>query len=185
MSDKLKQLYLLHDQSSWVQYQREVATSLAVGQDPGVVAFAAEPSQFPCLAASVMRPADPTPANDFCKYMVNCCFVYPQDAALLVDAKGQMEDSILSGSVGSLQPVSSYEEYDELQAEYGPTQTGVLLLALVNEMDAVGALSRDKLLAEVDWVNDWLHVNQAENIEDGNLADVLRRMWEDKDAFAN
>jgi hypothetical protein len=185
MSDKLKQLYLLHDTASWTQYQREVSTSLAAS-GPGTVAFVAEPSHFPCLAASVMRPADPTPANDFCQYLVNCCFVYPQDAARLVDAKEQLDDSILTGALGSLvepDPVDYNEAaIQEDEEQYGPTQTGVLLLALVNEMDAVGALDRKKLLREVDWVNNWLEENQATNIEENTLAGVLRRMWEDKDA---
>jgi len=184
MSDKLKQLYLLHDPASWTQYQREVSTSLSVAGKPGTVAFAAEPNHFPCLAAAITRPADPTKANDFCEYVVNCCFVYPQDAARLVNAKEQMEDSILNESLGSLADPVDYnmaakQPDDE---DYGPTQTGVLLLALVNEMDAVGALDREKLLKEVDWVNDWLKDNQANNIEENTLAGVLQRMWKDKDA---
>lgn len=184
MSDKLKQLYLLHDMASWAQYQREVSSSLPTGGKSGAVAFVAEPSQFPCLAAAITRPADPTKANDFCQYLVNCCFVYPQDAARLVDAKEQLDDSILGDSLGTLGDPVNYNEAAVQQddEQYGPTQTGVLLLALTNEMDAVGALDREKLLKEIDWVNDWLQANQTTNIEENTLAGVLRRMWKDKDA---
>lgn len=182
MHEKLKQLYLLRDQSSWGHYCREMTSWLASGQDPEAVSFAEEPRKFPCLVASIVRPADSSQASDFCKYTVNCCFVYPQDAVCLLDAAEQAEGITFSSDNGVTRPDSATGRSEAEPAEYSPTQTGVLLLALVNEMDAVGALNRDKLLSAVDWVNDWLQAKQAVNIEEVSLAGILRRMWEDKDA---
>lgn len=177
MTDKLNRLHLLRDHSGWVQYQQEVATGLTDSQCAGGVSFTSEPSRFPCLAAAVIRATEPAAVNDFRQYTVNCCFVYPDDAARLLVATEKTADPI---PVDPLLPVC--DRQPPAAAEYVPTQMGVLLLALVNEMNAIGALHRDKLLAEVTHVSDWLHANKAANLEDDSLTGVLHRMWKDKDA---
>jgi hypothetical protein len=73
------------------------------------------------------------------------------------------------------------EDYDD-EGGYLPTQTGVLLLALVNELEAVGAVKREKLLKEVAVVEEWLINNQEDNMGELSLESVLERMWRDKDA---
>jgi hypothetical protein len=176
MTDKLNRLHLLRNHSSWVQYQQEVATGLVASQDAGSVSFTSEPNRFPCLTAAVIQATEPTVANNFKQYAVNCCFVYPDDATRLLVAAEKPTD------LTPVDQLSSACSRQSESSEYVPTQMGVLLLALVNEMDAVGALHRDKLLAEVAFVNNWLHVNKTANIEDDSLTGVLQRMWKDKDA---
>jgi hypothetical protein len=191
MKNKLGQFAVIHSKINWDQYRHEMVSHLAEGKHglthAGAVSFPNEPTAFPCLVASMLTPEDPTRANNFCHYRINCCYVYPQDAQRLIDAQAQLDHSIVAdepdsyATLGSLETIPEYIE-DHNKGDYVPTQTGALLLALVNELEAIGALKRDKLLAEVKRVEQWLIDNQADNLEDSSLSSVLQRMWRDKDA---
>jgi hypothetical protein len=191
MKSKIGQFAVIYSKINWDQYCREMVSQLTGGKQglthAGAVSFPDEPTSFPCLVASMLTPDDPTKANKFCHYRINCCYVYPQDAQRLIDAQAQLDHSIVVTepanyeTVGSLDPVPK-PTADLNECDYAPTQTGVLLLALVNELEAVGALKRDKLLAELKRVEQWLIDNQADNLENASLAAVLQRMWRDKDA---
>jgi hypothetical protein len=186
MSDTLKQLTVLHDQDSWGQYQEEVAQAVC-SSNPTAVVFPDDPAQYPCLVAGLLNPVDPTKANNFCQFRISCCFVYPTDAAQLLQAQSQMRQSILDDSPGGMpkpgnSPDLQFEAAEEENKEYAPIRAGVLLLALVNELVDVGAIKRDLLLAEIDRVDKWMRASQQSNIESPHLGAVLRQMWRDKDA---
>ena len=181
MKNKLGTFAVIYSKPNWDQYKHETSTQLIgehVNLTSGNVSFPKEPDNFPCLVASMLTPVDPTKANAFCHFRVNCCFVYPGDAKRLLDAQSQLDHSIVFDEPDE----STYpEDYDD-EGGYLPTQTGVLLLALVNELEAVGAVKREKLLKEVAVVEEWLINNQEDNMGELSLESVLERMWRDKDA---
>jgi hypothetical protein len=189
MTSKLGSFAVIYSKVSWDQYRHEMASPLTAGppglSSPGAVSFPAEPKSFPCLVASMLTPEDPTKANNFCHYRINCCYVYPQDAQRLIAAEAQLDHSLVVDEFEdymAVGPLAAARDYDEDAGDYGPPQTTVLLLALANELEAVGALKRDNLLAEVKRVTKWLIDNQSDNLEDASPPAVLQRMWSDKDA---
>ena len=182
MANKLGSFAVIYSKVNWDQYKHEMSTHLTDLSGPGTVSFPVEPNKFPCLVASMLTPVDPTKANQFCHYRINCCFVYDTDAQRLLDARAQLDHSIVYDEDEHLPHYHEDHEDPDYDGEYLPTQTGVLLLALVNELEAVGAIKRDKLLEEVAVVEEWLVNNQTDNIEDASLESVLKRMWKDKDA---
>lgn len=185
-SSKLSQFAVIYDKTNWDQYKHEMVSQLADEKPQlshaGAVSFPADPREFPCLVASMLIDENPTKANNFCHCRISCCYVYPKDAQRLMDAQSQLDASILVDEEEETYPLLEATPPPQVEEEYVPTQTGVLLLALVNELEAVGALKRDKLLREVRDVEQWLIDNQADNVEDASLSAVLQRMWRDKDA---
>lgn len=187
MNSKLGSFAVIYSKVNWDQYKHEMASHLTEGKPPlsslGAVSFPGDPTEYPCLVASMVIEEDPTKANNFCECRVSCCFVYPSDAQRLMDAQSQLDASIIVDEADEygLETLSEHHPEDDYD-EYAPTQTGVLLLALVNELEDIGALKQERLLKEVKRVEQWLIDNQPDNIEDASLSAVLERMWRDKDA---
>ena len=176
---------------------------------PGAVVFPAGPYEYPCLVASLTQEEQPTEINQFCQCRVSCCFVYLKDAKQLVDAQAQIDSSILvDDPIHPMPPPTTPEEneeelrlfqdekqlaaVDDLDEEpefiradsdvYAPNMSGALLLALVNEMVAIGAVRRERLLDELQSAAEWLSENKDQNLDDPSLASIMQRMWEDMDA---
>ena len=180
MKTELGQFAVLSNEKGWDEYRDGIAKSLTGGAHPdepvSTISFPEGPEFFPCLVSSMDTPSEPATDNGFCSHVIRCCFVYVEDAQKLVAVNAYMDTRLTDNLCG--EPEEQVSDSDK----YAPTHTAVLLLALVNELEAIGALKRDRLLTELDNVGAWLTENQSENLEEDSLSGVLQRMWEDKDA---
>lgn len=164
---KSGQLALVLCFESWQEYQEELSQELG---EPSHVAFAGcpEPIGYPCLVAAQLTEAQ--------KFV--CCYVYPRDAARLQEAQ--------DGFRGPQGPIYDYRTADTVAPaaarDYAPTPAGILLLALMLEMKAVGVLKKAKLFPALVKAERWLLDNEKQNREDTSLADMLQRLWQDDDA---
>jgi len=136
----------------WQVYQEELSQELG---EPSHIAFAdcPEPTTYPCLAAAQLVEEQ--------KFV--CCYVYPKDAARLLEVQTGPEAALVT-------------------ADYAPTPAGILLLALMLEMKAVGVLKHENLFPALAKAERWLKDNEKQNREDASLASMLQRLWQDDDA---
>lgn len=181
------QFVVIYNYDNWMQYKNEMSSQLLKEHgNCSTVEFPADPKSYPCLVASMLTPIEPTVANRFCYFHVNCCFVYVADAVRLVEVKAKLDPSstVVVDTYDKLHVQEEDTKFSMLPREevYAPTQTAVLLLALVVEMEAIGALKHDKLLEQLEYVEKWLLDNQEHNLANYALSSVLSRLWEDKNA---
>ena len=196
MSNNLEQFAVLHSQLDWAQYKNDTRGQVTKSNPHMVhLSFPRGPSGFPCLAASTLIDESPATAGAVCECRITCCFVYADDAKLLLSAQSQLEASIVPPAVREAEVKAMATAYmnqsdfaegileiEDEEGEYIPTQTGILMLALASELEDVGALKRKQLLEAIDRVEKWMIDNRDDNAEDEALSSVLRRMWRDKDA---
>ena len=182
--NKLSSFAVVHNHQDWLQYKHEVTNHLLQTNSPskGAVEFPVDPENFPLLVSSMAHLTDPATKNTLCCFKVSCCYVYQQDADRLLDAVSSTTGSVVVDEVPNEESHIEHHEHEEPdQEDYAPTQTGVLMLALVLEMEAIGALKREKLLAKVQDVTKWLTDNQASNMHDQGLDEILTKLWEAED----
>ena len=164
---KSGQLALVLCFESWQEYQEELSQELG---EPSHVAFAGcpEPIGYPCLVAAQLTEEQ--------KFV--CCYVYPRDAARLREAQEGFQ-----GPHGPFYEDGPSEPIAESVAtDYAPTPAGILLLALMLEMKAVGVLKKANLFPALAKAERWLKDNEKQNREDASLAGMLQRLWQDDDA---
>ena len=187
MKNSLNGFALLASRADWENYQAVIASQLTQDrpdlQGSGSVSFPSEPDSYPCLVASIGTASDPTKANNFTGFKINCCYVYVSDAQQLLAARTGLDHSLIPEAEEQFPLLMAQpEDHEEEESEYAPTHTAVLLLALVNEMEAVGALKRSKLIHEISRTEKWLLDNQESNLDADSLEAVLTKMWAERDA---
>lgn len=162
---KSGQLALVLCFENWQEYQEELSQELG---EPSHVAFAGcpDPIGYPCLVAAQLTEEQ--------KFV--CCYVYPRDAARLRAAQEEFQGP--QGFIYDYVPSATSVPTPTVSG-YSPTPAGVLLLALMLEMKAVGVLKEAKLFPALAKAERWLQDNEKQNREDASLASMLRRVWRD------
>lgn len=148
MTDMSKFAVLLHG-GDWQKYKADIVNSV-LGNEAvdlfelnSLMGFPAEPKHYPCLVASLIVMLDGSD-NDSGKYQVNCCYVYPEEAQKLLAAcptkkkRGQKPKVFADAATG-------VADVDSTVA----TQLSAAFLALVSELESIGAIKQKKLLGEV------------------------------------
>ncbi len=185
-------LAVLQSLDSWKQYKEELAfeltrqkSALASGMQ-----FPKEPKKYPCLVAALAPTSKADNVGTFDFPNVICCFVYPEDASRLLEVVSGNSPSfnpVIDGDVSvelkadapeSLSDSDDLPKSLELEYEYRPSQVGILVLSLIVEMRAIGALKPDKFVQTVNKVEQWLIKHMNTNKDRGPI-DILNRLWED------
>ncbi len=164
---KLGKFVLIRSRADWQQACGELAQEIADqrGLPQLSIEFPRQPTGYPCLMAAIPVPTDPSLIDSLDTAQVLCSFVYPNDAAVLMEAcqDGQTE----------------YAPAVEAEAapQYIPSPLAALSLALISELKAVGALKKSNLLTALRQADRWLADNQERNAP-ASVDDILERFWE-------
>lgn len=174
MTDVSKFAVILSE-GDWQKYKTDIVSSVLGGEAPdlfeldSLMNFPSGPKHYPCLAASLIVMLDGSD-SDSGKYQVNCCYVYPEDAKnllALASPKKKTEKApkvFADAATGAL-------DVDSLAI----TQLSATLIALISELESLGAIKQKKLLSEVKrlyktldgQVSDFLSL-LSESLEDPN-----------------
>lgn len=182
-TDKLGTFCTIFNASNWNQYQAEVNELLLTSSSPDEarVDFPASPKSYPCLVAATPKVSDPTKANDFSYFRVECCFVYLNDAHRLLDAAASVSDSIIVEDEGGLPP--GVEEFMgsplEAAAAGSPEEADltILVLGMLKELDAIGAIKFDRLMGELPEVQKALESYSQRVEQPESMIDFLKQLW--------
>lgn len=148
MTDTSKFAILLNA-GDWQKYKTDLVSSVLGGEAPDLfelnsfMGFPSDPKRYPCLVASLIVMLDGS-ASDEGKYQVNCCYVYPDDAKKLLDAATAKKKTISKPKVFA-EAVAGPVDADAVTV----TQLSAVLLALVSELESLGAIKQKRLLNEV------------------------------------
>lgn len=178
--NKFGQLVVINNRPQWQHYQEELKAEFFRDRDTKTtpMEFPAEPKTYPCLVAAMTQVADVTQIGALARVAVHCCFVYPKDAARLQAVARQAS----ADWNPMIDPILGENDPDEFDDDFGPSEIGALVLALVLELRSLGALKQDRLISTVGRVRDWLEDNIEENLEDDDTVMILKRLWTDLDA---
>lgn len=173
--NKFGQLVVLQNRPQWQQYQEELKSEFFQDRlDKSMnLTFPAEPKTYPCLAASLATVNDVTRIGALAQATVSCCFVYPKDAERLQDVVRQSRTD-WNPAVDAL---LNEEDFDALEDDFGPSDLGTLVLALVMELRELGAVKLDRLTGTMEKVRDWLEDNMEENLEEEDTIQILEKLW--------
>ena len=105
--------------------------------------FPADPKHYPCLVAALIVMLDGSD-NDAGKYQVNCCYVYPEDAQKLLDVASPKKKATKKPKVFADAATGPMEADNSTL-----TQLSAVLLALVSELESLGAIKQKRLLSEI------------------------------------
>lgn len=172
------QFVLVQNRQNWEQACTALAQEIARQRKlPSVsIDFPKQPTTYPCLMAVVPLPSDARIAGEIDHPKVLTSFVYPADAIRLLEACQETNPDLSPPIVAEASTDTDWGK-PSAESSYVPSPVAVLLLALVDELKAVGALKKDKLLAAVKHAEAWLHRQQEVN-ENAEMQDILRRFWE-------
>jgi len=177
---KFDQLVVINNRPQWQHYQEELKAEFFQGTSSAKLTpmeFPDEPKTYPCLVASMTQVSDVTQIGALARVSVHCCFVYPKDAARL-QAVAQQSSADWNPAID---PMLGENEMGDFTDDFGPSEIGALVLALVLELRSLGALKQDRLLSTVGRVREWLEDNIEENLEDDDTILILNRLWSDID----
>lgn len=174
----LGQFVLVQNRQNWEQACAELAKEIARQRNATTVSidFPKQPATYPCLMAVVPVPTDITLVGNIDQTKVLTSFVYPADALRLIEAYQSANPDLNPPVVADAALDTNYSD-SATEAAYVPSPVAVLLLALVHELKAVGALQKDKLLTAVKDAEAWLDRMQEVN-ENAPMQAILRRFWE-------
>lgn len=165
---RLGKFVLIRSHRDWEQACDELAAEIAKQRGLASVSieFPRQPTSYPCLMAAIPVPVDSSLIATIDTAQILCSFVYPPDAVQLLAAcrEGQPEFVVAVPA-------------NRKDGCYLPSPLAALLLSLVSELKAVGALKKSNLLAALHNADKWLLTNQEQNKE-AAIADVVDRFWE-------
>ena len=185
---KLGQLALIPTKDHWKSYKTELAVELAKTKAGlgTALEFPAGPKQYPCLVAATLPPGDPTREGIVLTPRVLCCYVYLSDAHRLVKEANKAETTChpvlerIPEDESQSSPVPA-APVAEVGVKYEPSQMSTLLLAVISELHAVGALKKDKLSKAIGRMEKWLGDTYTQNAGKG-LIEVMERFWKEQNA---
>ena len=198
--NKIGTFCTLFNADNWEQYKSEITASLLIETpQEATVEFGGPPTSYPCLVAAISQPREPDKANNFCYYKLPCCFVYPADAQRLLDAAVSVSDSIIVEDEDGPTP----QDFDEMYAEELPkllaegglprvlqvveplmmeddeADLTVLVLAMLKELEGLGAIKIDRLLDQLEPVQTALHDHASKEYPDPkDLKQFVSELWE-------
>tara|TARA_R110000751_G_scaffold94131_2_gene183675 strand:- start:2838 stop:3395 length:558 start_codon:yes stop_codon:yes gene_type:complete len=166
----------------WTEYQDQVAENLDSRAHD--VNFPPSPKKFPCLVASKVKAA----AGGSKEFEVDSCFVYEDDAKLLlsagVDHRREFEKSV--DEMLAEPPWTAGMEYPD--GDMVPTiepDLSILVLSMLRELVDVGAIKPSRLFGQLQPMSDKLQAFHKAGVDpDSSVADFIKDLWKavNKDA---
>ena len=192
LMSNFNKLAVLQSLENWKQYKQDLALELTKEKSAYAAGleFPKDPKKYPCLVAALSPSFNLVDSNILTFPRITCCFVYPEDAARLLDVVQANDPNFRPIVDGASLPDSDEKEItlmssagnpdkaQELEYEYKPSHVGILVLSLIMEMQAIGALKPEKFVQMVNKIERWLVDNLDENKSKGPI-DILNRLWSD------
>jgi len=178
--DKLGSFCTIFNANNWEQYRAEASSFLLQSlPEDARVDFPSGPKTYPCLVASSYSPKDPTKANEFTYFKVECCFVYLSDAHRLLDAAASVNDSIIvedeeDGDWPQLLPDAGHGIPAENAGEADLT---ILVLGMLRELHEIGALKFERLVETLPGVQEKLDEYSKTADQPEDMVDFLKELW--------
>jgi hypothetical protein len=165
---------MLKSQAEWSSFC-VTYTSQTASKDNSIqaVEFTQQPERFPCMLSSTMLRFERNDSDQASTISVFCTFFYTEDAVRLLEVDTEDE--------AELDTEASQELMKQLaaaEADMAPTGLGTLVLALIRELQAIGAIKRLPLLAAYDRMETWLNQHVETHAEDStrNLLDQVMEL---------
>jgi hypothetical protein len=192
LMSSFNKLAVLQSLENWKQYKEELAFELTKEKSAYAVGleFPKDPKKYPCLVAALAPSFNSLDSSILTFPRVTCCFVYPEDAARLLDVvqandpnfrpvvDGDGPTESLEDEITLLSTAGNPDKAKDADYEYKPSHVGILVLSLIMEMRAIGALKPEKFVQTVNKIERWLIDHMDDNKNKGPI-DVLNRLWSD------
>lgn len=172
---KIETFCVLPNVEHWVEYKDQVAISFGVKTCD--VRFPSTPKTFPCLVTSKMRVS-----TEDAEYELSSCFVYEDDAKLLLSSSVNVHDEFEKNidKMLSEPPWTAGMRVDE--GEIIPSiepDLSILVLSMLRELVDVGAIKTDRLFAELKPMTDKIQAFNNSGIDpDSSVTDFIKDLWE-------
>ncbi len=179
---KLEKFCVLPNAEHWAEYKDQAASSFDVKTCD--VSFSSDPKSFPCLVASKVQVSE----HEALKFEVSSCFVYEDDAKLLLSAGVNVHKDFENhiDEMLSEPPWTAGMKIDEndIIPSIEP-DLSILVLSMLRELVDVGAIKTDRLFAELKPMTDKIQAFNKLGIDpDSSVTDFIKDLWEavNKDA---
>jgi len=172
---KLDKFCVLPNVEHWVEYKDQVAISFGVKTCE--IRFPATPKSFPCLVASKARVS-----TEDSEYEVSSCFVYEDDAKLLLSSSVNVHEEFEKHVDGMLSepPWTAGMKIDE--GDIIPSiepDLSILVLSMLRELVDVGAIKTDRLFAQLKPMTDKIQAFNKSGVDpDSSVTDFIKELWE-------
>ena len=163
----------------WIEYKDQLANYMS--RETHETNFPEDPDRFPCLVATSLRLGPYRRGTEEGKqYEVHACFVYEADAELLLSR------SVKKGGPPKFEMESAI---DEMMSEPPWTATAdevptiepdlsILVLAMLKELVAVGAIKTDRLFSELQPMTDKLKAFHKSGVDpDSSVTEFIHDLW--------
>jgi len=176
-------LAVLPDRTHWLLYREALAQEVVKQGGANSVTFAKEPISYPCLACGMRIPKSPTTPGEITEELVACCFVYVEDARALLGAVADEDFEVSADDLHAAEDLLAGDQNDNPgnPEDYAPSQLATMLLALAVELQAIGAIKKDRLLATYGKISDYLEVHFEDTYQD-DVMTVFEKVMDLPDA---
>lgn len=170
---------VLPNAEHWTEYKDQLANHM--NRETHEMDFPEGPDSFPCLVATSLRVATIKGTEEGKHYEVHACFVYEADAELLLSR------SVKKGGPPRFEVEES--EMDKMMAETPwsadvdavpgiEPDLSILVLAMLKELVAVGAIKTDRLFAALQPVTDKLQAFHKSGVNpDSSVTEFIKDLW--------
>ena len=178
MSDKidLGSFCVVPNAEHWDAYKDQVANYFKCQTNE--VSFPPNPKKYPCLVASKVK----VTASGSKEFEVSSCFVYDDDAKLLLSSSVNVRDEFEKNIDEMLAepPWTAGMKIDE--GDIIPSiepDLSVLVLAMLKELVDVGAIKTDRLFAELQPMTDKLQAFHKAGVDsEASVTEFVKELWE-------
>lgn len=181
MSDKtdLSSFCVIPNAEHWDAYKDQVANRFKC--QTFELGFPPQPKSYPCLVASQVRVA----ADEKHQYRIECCFVYEDDAKLLLSSsvnRWEEHERAVDKMLAEPPWTAGMERPEFADDELVPTiepDLSILVLAMLKELVGVGAIKTDRLFNELQPMTDKLKAFHKSGVDpDSSVTDFVKDLWE-------
>ena len=171
-----KDFCVIPNAEHWVEYKDQCSMKLKARTHD--VSFPPNPKKYPCLVASEVK----VTASGSKEFEVSSCFVYEDDAKLLLSSSVNVHDEFEKNIDEMLAepPWTAGMKIDE--GDIIPSiepDLSVLVLAMLKELVDVGAIKTDRLFAELQPMTDKLQAFHKAGVDsEASVTEFVKELWE-------
>lgn len=156
----------------WIEYKDQLANYMS--RETHEMNFPEDPDRFPCLVATSLR-------EEGKQYEVHACFVYEADAELLLSRsvkkggppKFEIEESEIGKMMAEPPWLAGADEVPTIEPDLS-----ILVLAMLKELVAVGAIKTDRLFSELQPMTDKLKAFHKSGVNpDSSVTEFIQDLW--------
>ena len=163
----------------WIEYKDQLANYMS--RETHEMNFPEDPDRFPCLVATSLRVASIKGTEEGKQYEVHACFVYEADAELLLSRsvkkggppKFEIEESEIDKMMAESPWLAGADEVPTIEPDLS-----ILVLAMLKELVAVGAIKTDRLFSELQPMTDKLKAFHKSGVNpESSVTEFIQDLW--------